>query len=313
MTRIERWCAKAIQQTADTGTEPARYDRLACRVGGSRLVTRQHGDPDRLLRRGWSTFVEYLFCSLDLKAFMRYKPGLDDFRKRFPSAFPETGFSGSGLELYRQLAFLQALEEGKVPENQLYLSPDPEKDGYVLPDDKVIGRCSGVWYAGGFRIPFLSWLAVFSVTIGWIRWLFSNAPKVEGIVAGLFGNPQGMVFTAILNMIVGMGPGVILTAFVFSYFIDWSRGHLTLTNQALYFRGWFVSKNMPLDGIHKIEIDKKAVLIKLPPDEERKFWVKGCHSRWLARTMRALMTERRRGTGQFPSVQEAADEEQPLV
>lgn len=100
--------------------------------------------------------MEALYCSGDLKAFAQYKPGLDDFRDRFPQAFPETGFSGPGLEPYRQLEFLRVLEERNSPEDRLYLGSDPEQDGYVLPGEKVVWRCSGIWYTGVGRVPWLS-------------------------------------------------------------------------------------------------------------------------------------------------------------
>lgn len=294
LARIESWCAKVIRQTANTGRDPARYACLAHRVGGSHLATRQQVDPKHLLRRGWSAFVKTLYRSRDLKAFAQYKSSLDDFRQHFALPSPKAGVFCPELEPYRQLEFLQAVEERKSPKEPLYLDPDPEQDGYVLPGEKVIWRRHNVWHMGGFRIPWLIWLAAASIVWDGIRWLYGDWP--DWIEDRIFSNLEGEI-SNIIEVLLGVVPGVIVAILVLSYFVDWSIGRLTLTNRALYFRGRFVSQYVALDGIHKLLDNKKGLVVMLPPEKYWKFWIGRCHARWLIRVMRSLADERRRETG----------------
>ncbi len=309
MDEIERKCAEVIRETADTGKDPKRYACLVHHVGGARLATRQQVSPQHLLRRGWTTFVETLYCSGDLQAFAQYKPSLDDFRDHFPRAFPETDFSGPGLEAYRQLEFLRALEDGQSPEEQLYLEPDPEKDGYVLPGEQVVWRNSRIWHWGRFRIPWLSWLAVISIVWNGFLWLASN-PWLDGIIDAIASNWNEIAVGIMTTFLFGPISGAILFIFVLNYIIEWSLGRLILTDRALYFRGWFVGRYAPFDGIHEVRDDKRALVVTLPPDNYWKFWVGGSHARWLARVMQALGNESRRETSQPPPVQETAKDGQ---
>ena len=87
-------------------------------------------------------------------------------------------------------------------------------------------------------------MAVITVVANGFRWLFSDWP--DWITDRILGNLGGTVSTIIVEIFIGVWPSIFLTILILSYIIEWSRGRLTLTNQALYFRGWFVSKYIPL-------------------------------------------------------------------
>lgn len=139
-------------------------------------------------------------------------------------------------------------------------------------------------------------------------WLSSDWP--DWIKDKIFGGLEG-VASIFADILIGVSPSFIVLIFFLGYFMNWSLGHLTLTNRALYFRGWFVSKHIPLDGIHEVRDRMRAVLVKLPPDEDQKFRVGGCHTRWLTRVMRIPADERWRETGLLSPTWEAAEDGLP--
>lgn len=102
----------------------------------------------------------------------------------------------------------------------------------------------------------------------------------------------------ILNWLLALVSGSLLGFLVSFLILPWSRGSLILTDQALYYKGWFASRRIPLMDVSLYRARKRRLSILVPPDTGHLFGVGSVQARWLVRIMQELATRNRSSTPQ---------------